>query len=115
MIYQILLLVNILLTVIGQLLLKDGMNRYAKFGVRELPKLLANIPVILGITLYGTSLLLWLVIISKLELSYAYPMISLNYFFITLSSKIFFKEHVSRKRWISIAVIVLGVILVSLS
>ncbi len=115
MIYQILLLLDVLLTVIGQLLLKKGMGQYHDFRLMQILKLIRNKAVIIGIIAYATSLLLWLIVLSKLELSYAYPMISLNYFFIALFSKLIFKEHVSKKRWLSIFVIVLGVILVSLS
>ncbi len=115
MIYQLLLLMGILLTVTGQLLLKKGMLKHNNFRVADLPKLLGNQPVIIGVMLYGTSLLLWLVVLSKLELSYAFPMFSLNYFFIALFSKWAFNEKVSKKRWLSIFTIILGVITVSLS
>lgn len=116
MAYKILLLIpGIILVITGQILLKKGMARYKTFSMKDLPEITKNGTIILGIAAYGISLLLWLVVLSKLELSYAYPIVSLNYFFIALSSKIIFKEKISKRRWASILVIVLGVITVSLS
>lgn len=115
MIYHILLLTGILLTVIGQLLLKKGMNTYPDFGIKDSIKLIKDFPIIIGMVFYGISLMLWLVTISKLELSYAYPIVSLNYFFIALFSKWAFKEHISKRRWLSIFTIIMGVILISMS
>ena len=114
MIYLLLLAVSIVFTVAGQLMLKRGVNGQ-HLTLMTLRLFIFNPFVILGFLSYGASLLLWLVVISKLELSYAYPLVSSNYFFITLLSKVFFKEHVSKKRWLSISIIILGVILVSLS
>lgn len=115
MIYHIFLLIGILLSVTGQLLLKKGMNRYKKFRINDFPKLIKNQTVMMGIIAYGASVPLWLLVLKQLDLSYAFPMVSLNYFFIALFSKWIFKEHISKKRWLSIATIVFGVILVSLS
>jgi len=112
--YHLLLLIGISLTVIGQLLLKKAVDG-RHISIKEIPRFLTSPYIILGFGAYGTSLLLWLIVLSKLELSYAYPLVSSNYFFITLFSKLLFKEHVSKKRWISIFTIMLGVAIVSLS
>ena len=115
MIYHIYLLISIILTIAGQLMLKRGMCRYEHFRAADFPKLIKNRSVILGLTSYGASLVMWILALSNLELSYAYSLVSLNYFFIALASKIFFKEKISKKRWLSILTIILGVIIVSLS
>ena len=114
--YTFLLLVGIILGVTAQLSLKKGVDQV---GVQKLfssfRKLALNPFIILGFLSYGISLLLWLVILSKLELSYAYPMISSGYFFVALASVVFFKEKVSWQRWFAIGVIIFGVVLVGLS
>lgn len=115
MIYHLLLLTGILLTMIGQLFLKKGMRRYEHFSVKELPQLIKNKAIIIGLASYGTSMILWLIVLSKLDLSYAYPLVSLDYFFIALASKWVFHERITKRRWLSISIIVAGVILVSLS
>ncbi|MFH0752692.1 MAG: EamA family transporter [archaeon] len=115
MIYHILLGFNLALIVLGQLFLKKGMGRYSNFGFKDLPKLITNYTVILGLVFYGFALTLWLVVLTGLDLSYALPIESSNYLLIALSSKFLFKEKVSKKRWLSIFTIILGVILVALS
>ncbi len=121
MIYTFLLLFGIFLGVIAQLSLKNGMNQIRVESFRKeklfllLKKLGFNRWIVFGFFLYGFSMLLWLVILSKLELSYAYPMVSLGYFFVALGSIIFFKEKISWQRWVSIAIIVVGVVVVGLS
>jgi len=120
-IYKALLLLEILLGVIAQLFLKLGMDKIKlesimKEGVVSLfNKLFLNLPVILGFFSYGLSLFLWVIVLSELDLSYAYPLASLSYVIVAFCSKVFFKEHVSKRRWISITVITLGVVLVGLS
>ena len=112
--YHILLIFGIILTVIGQLLLKKGVDG-KHIDLSNIHKLLLNPFVLIGFGAYSISLLLWMVVLSKLELSYAYPLVSSNYIIITLFSKLLFKEHVSKRRWISVLTIMLGVALVSLS
>mgnify|MGYP001436321067 CR=1 FL=1 len=119
--YQILLFIDVILGVIAQLLLKQGMRKAGLSRIRDISffalckKMFLNGPVILGFLAYGVSLLLWLVVISGLELSYAYPMISSGYFFVALFSIVLFNEKVSWKRWASIGIIIFGVILVGIS
>ncbi len=121
MLYTFLLFVGVVLGVAAQLSLKTGV---ARIGVRRLRRLslreffdrvVCNKPIIFGFIFYGVSVLLWLVVISELELSYAYPMVASGYFFVALFSKFLFHEKVSRTRWLGIAIIIFGVILVGLS
>ena len=71
--------------------------------------------IIIGGLLFIISLGLWTIVISKLDLSYAYPIVSINYVIVSLFSKMFFKEKTTKLRWLSIFVILIGVVLVTLS
>jgi len=120
MIYIILLLVSVVLGVLAQLSLKEGMVRAGidslfKDFWGNLKKIYLNVFVIFGFLAYGATTLLWIVILNNLELSFAYPFVALNYFFVALMSKFVFKEHISVQRWASIGIILLGVIMVGLS
>ncbi|MBC2425350.1 SMR family transporter, partial [Clostridium beijerinckii] len=64
---------------------------------------------------YGLSFLLWIKVLSKVELSYAYPMVSLGYVLVMLFSYFIFKENITPLRILGIAFIILGVILVARS
>ncbi len=62
-----------------------------------------------------TLFCIWVMIISKIDLSVAVPVASFSYIIIPLTSIIFLGEHVPVMRWLGIGVILIGVILVSVS
>lgn len=119
--YIIAMVFSLLLSMIGQLMLKRGMNAIGHVSLlkgdifKVLIKMFTNISIILGGIIFVGSLAMWLVVLSKLDISYAYPIVSINYAFVALSSRLFFKEKISLLRWVSILVICSGVVLVSLS
>ncbi|MFH1064914.1 MAG: EamA family transporter [Nanoarchaeota archaeon] len=119
--YKILLFIGIMLGAVGQLLLKKGMMKHGKVSIKlkSLIKDMFNLYfhryIIIGGSLFVISLGLWTIVLSKLELSYAYPLVSANFVIVSLLSKIFFKEKISKFRWLSIFVILIGVVLVTLS
>lgn len=61
------------------------------------------------------SLCLWLFVLSKTDLNFAFSLDSMHYIFIAFASKIFLKEKVGIVRWIGTILIVMGITLVSLS
>lgn len=122
--YLALFVISLLIGLAGQLTLKKGMIKIGEVTLfsKGLPTffktawtMFTNRTIIVGIFFFSCSILLWLVILSGLELSYIYPMVSLNYVLAALSSRVFFKEKVTKMRWLSIIVIILGVTVVSLS
>ena len=68
-----------------------------------------------GIACFGLSAVTWLVVLSRLELSYVYPLVSVAYIMVAIASWILFKENVTLIRWLGILVIVMGVFLISRS
>jgi multidrug transporter EmrE-like cation transporter len=114
-----LLLVAILFTVSGELFLKHGMNRVGVVHLGNLMQSLARIlqtpHVLAGFGLIGVGALFWLAVLSRVDLSFAYPMLAFGYVLAMLFSVIFLKEHVSSLRWIGALVICLGVYLISRS
>ena len=117
---KLILLSDILLGSIAQVLLKKGMKENPvqlsfKGLFTTLIKMYTNKFVFLGSLIYASSTIIWIGIISKVELSYAYPMVSLNFVIVALLSKIFFKEYVTKVRWLSIFLIITGVVLLSFS
>ena len=110
----LLLLLAILVGVAGQLLLKLGMMRQPEFRLYDIAGLLRNWPVLTGFGCYGLSTVLYLQVLAKLELSMAYPTVSLGYVLVIVMSKVLFKESVSPSRWMAVTVICIGVVLVGL-
>lgn len=115
----LIMLTSILLAVAGQLLMKKGMTDFGAFPATQL--LARIIPMFLnpwvffGFACFGLSSIFWLVVLSRMELSFVYPMVSVAYVLVALASLVFFKESVSLVRWAGIGVIIFGVFLISRS
>ena len=117
----ILIFSSICLGVCGQLAMKNGMMD-AKLSASSVSVLvngfvraLMNPFVIGGIGLYGISALIWLMVLSRVELSFAYPLVSIGYVAVMLMSRVLFHEQVSGVRIAGALVICAGVFLISRS
>ncbi len=114
----LLLFFNVLLTVIGQILFKQGMTMVGRInGLRDasakLIQAFLNPYVLSGIAIYGFTTLVWLVILSRVKLSIAYPMLSSGYVLSILFSWMLFKESVPKIRILGALIICVGVYLVA--
>ena len=67
--------------------------------------------IVTGIVLYAVSMIFWLLVLSRIDLSLAYPMLALSYVGVMLVSLFVLGEKVTAVRWIGAAFIMLGVIL----
>lgn len=116
-----LILFDVCLNVAGQLSLKFGMNKLGNFSISvpALPSVFlraATSPfVILGLCCYGLAFLVWLIVLSKAEVSFAYPMISLSYVFTAILAWQLLGEHVTAIRLVGIFVTCLGVVIIARS
>lgn len=116
-----LILLDVALNVVGQLLLKYGMSQLGNFSLAftALPpvflKAATNLPVLLGLFCYGLGFLVWLIVLAKADVSYAYPLISLGYVFTAILARVLIGEAVTLTRMTGILVICLGVFLVARS
>lgn len=117
----VLILVSVAFATLGQFTLKSAMNHVTRHqtgehsavatllqAARE-PRLWA------GLTLFGISAVFWLVVLSKVPLSFAYPFVGLSYIVIVLVARIVLHEHVPPLRWVGVAVVAAGIALVGIS
>jgi len=117
----LLVLVSVAAMSASQLLLKKGLLVVGHFPQRPgemvdfFLKACTNPYVIIAVFMTILTALAWLVALSKAELSRIYPFMALSYVLVALFSWMIFKEDVSLLRWSGIAVICLGVLLVSRS
>ena len=72
-------------------------------------------PIVLGLFLYGVSTILWIMALKKVELSYAYPMVSLGYVFVFIASYFMFNESINGLRMGGAVLIMAGIVLVAKS
>lgn len=116
-----LIFIDVVLNVAGQLSLKYGMSQLGNFTISlsTLPpvflKAATNLNVLLGLVCYGLGFLVWLIVLAKAEVSYAYPLISLGYVFTAILARFMFGEAVSFTRMAGIMVTCLGVFLIARS
>ena len=117
----IFLLVSVLAGVSGQLVLKRGMTQLGAQSVSatnlfEVVSRIALSPwVILGLVIYGAGTFFWLMVLSRVDLSFAYPMTSMSYILIVISSWYFLGEAISPLRIAGVSTVVAGVLLISQS
>lgn len=111
----------VVLNVISQLLLKTGMNTIGHFQMEATNllntsiKIATNPNIIIGLLLYGLSFALWLVALSRLDVSLAYPLLSIGYIIMPFVAYLFLGEVLSILRIVGICIIIVGVYIVSKS
>jgi multidrug transporter EmrE-like cation transporter len=117
----LLILTGVLLNAGAQLLLKAGVSPLGPLnpGWNDwLPtawRVLSQWPIIAGLACYVISVGVWIVGLSRVDVSLAYPLLSLGYVVNALAAWWLFGEVLSATRWSGIVVILVGVWLVSRS
>lgn len=115
------ILSGVLLNAIAQLLLKAGTNAIGRFdftpdNIVPVGLKLALEPHILGgVTCYVVSLVVWLLGLSRVDVSIAYPMLSIGYVLNALAAWYLFGESLTAQKLIGIGFIIAGVVLVTRS
>jgi len=116
-----LVLAGVLLNAAAQLLLKAGVRTVGQIDLSAghllgAARNLAFEPHILGgLACYVASVGLWILALSRVEVSIAYPMLSLGYIVTAVAAWYAFGENLSATRIAGIAVIIVGVYLVARS
>ncbi|MFP3867514.1 MAG: EamA family transporter [Desulfobacteraceae bacterium] len=117
----LLILVDVMFNVSGQLLLKHGMSRVGNFDLSLSTiypvffKAATSRFVLMGLFCYGIGFMIWLIVLAKAEVSYAYPLISLGYIFTAILAWSLFGEAVTLARMAGIVVTCIGVFLIATS
>jgi len=110
-----LILTGVLLNAGAQLLLKAGVNAIGRFEFSTanlVPigiKLATQLPIIGGLSCYVISVVVWILALSRVDVSLAYPMLSLGYIVNALAAWYFFGEIISLQRMFGIGIILIGV------
>lgn len=116
-----LILFGVLLNAGAQLLLKAGMSQIGHFDfnlANAVPigvKVMANPPILTGLCLYVVSVGVWLLVLSRVQVSYAYPMLSIGYVVNAFAAYYLFGEPLTSLRLLGIFIIIAGVYLVAQS
>lgn len=101
----------------GHLLIKAGLNSLAHTAGDPLAlRLLHTIlqpGVFGGLFIYALGTVCWMRTVSQKEISFVYPLSSVNYVLVVMASIAFFQEVISLRRAIGVVTIVLGMILMT--
>lgn len=114
------ILTGVLLNAVAQLLLKAGASAVGPIGglgaLRGAAGTLATHPAVLsGLACYAVSVVVWIVALSRVDVSIAYPLVSIGYVVNALLAMWLFGEAVTMQRWLGIGVILVGVVIVARS
>lgn len=115
------LIIGALIVVSGQILIKKGLSQIGQIEIKSIKmvlptilKLITNKFIFLGLVCSAIGAFFWMIALSRSQLSVAYPIGGgLVYVFLVLFSWLLLKETITLTQIIGIAVIILGITLVS--
>ena len=102
--------------VIGQIFLKAGASSIGGLtihNVGDIIRIFLTPYILLGIGTYGISTIFWIISLSKYDLSFAYPFLSVGYILILIASYFIFKENITVLKVVGVLAIIIGLILIS--
>jgi drug/metabolite transporter (DMT)-like permease len=105
---------SVAMSVSGQLSLRSGMSAHAELSGLDLVLAAVSTGAVwLGLALYVSATLSWLVVLSRIDLSVAYPLSSMNYVLVTLLAATVLHEQVNALRWAGTLSILAGILVVA--
>jgi len=116
------ILLSVGLAAVAQLTLKYGMNQVTHQGTQPLvlgnpaqtATRIASVPMVwVGLVIFALSAVVWLIVLSKASLSFAYPFASLTYVIIVLFDRFILGQDIPSIRYLGVALIVAGIVLIS--
>ena len=106
----------IFLSVVGEFLLKFNVTgQELALNLSSALAVFTTPGIIIGILFVISSAILWVVGMSKFQLSFMYPFLSVNYVIIIVGSEFILKEDVTINRYVSILLIIIGLVIISRS
>jgi drug/metabolite transporter (DMT)-like permease len=114
---ELLVACSVVFATTGQLVIKLGLRPGASLWTKT--PLPFHIPLTLGLmgglAIYGLGTLLWILAVSRKEISYLYPLASANYVLAALSGHLILNEPLMPGRWFGIFIMVAGIVLLTYS
>ena len=119
-----LLFVSVIFAIAGQFTLKSAMapERIGRIGTAQVSnptetviKALKEPLLWVGLTLFGVSALFWLIVLSRVPLSVAYPIVGLSYIVVVALSRFLLHESVPPLRWVGAGIVALGIAIIGFS
>ncbi len=118
----LILAASIFLNVSGQLAIKQSLVTFngrageaVGFGLSNAVPILCSPLTLLGLSLYAISAIFWIAALTRVELSYAYPMLGAGYILVSVLAWQLWGEQMTIQRAVGTLVVAVGVYLVGTS
>ncbi len=114
-----LILTGVLLNAAAQLLLKAGTNilGHFEFSTQQIVpiglRIATNLPILGGLGCYAISVVVWILALSRVPVSQAYPLLSIGYVVNALAAWWLFGETLNAGKVSGIALIIAGVVIIT--
>lgn len=105
----ILVIISTLIGAFGSILLKKGSKEFNLNPFKQIK----NWKIILGLSLYVVSSIIYIVALKFEKLSIVYPLVSLQYVWISILAQRFLNEKMNKLKWIGITLIMLGITMIN--
>jgi drug/metabolite transporter (DMT)-like permease len=115
------ILTGICLNAVAQLLLKAGTNAVGAIHLTASNwlatgiKLITQLPILGGLSCYVLSVVVWIIGLSRVDVTIAYPLLSLGYVINAIGAWYFLGEAISFQRMLAIFIILVGVAILTRS
>jgi drug/metabolite transporter (DMT)-like permease len=118
----LILLIGLLFETAGVVCLKKGMNQIGEISSYSLPEFvrvlkagISNSKILLGVFFEAVFFAALLVLLSRSDISFLWPLTALSFVFTTFAATWFLSERVSATRWVGVVFIMIGAALISYS
>lgn len=114
-----LVLTGVMLNAAAQLLIKAGADTAGHFSFTAGQILRAGLhfaaqwQILAGLACYGVSVVVWILALTRVQVSVAYPMLSLGYVVTAFAAWGLFGEALSPHKLLGIAIIIAGVVVLA--
>ena len=114
-----LILLSVTLAALAQLTLKHGTDQVTarsgplQLGAESLRAIVTTPAIWAGLIVFGLSAVVWIAVLSRTSLSFAYPFASLTYVLILMADRFVLDQEVPALRYAGVAFIVVGIVLVA--
>lgn len=115
----ILIISSVLLNCVAQILIRKGMLSIGEISINfrqlylHIGEMLVNVYLWISVICYFLSFIIWMLVLSKVEVSFAYPFLSIGYVVTAFAGYWLLGESLSVMRIVGILVICIGVYLIS--
>ena len=110
----LLLFSSIIMAILRELCFKIGANKAQGEKIRYFLNIFGSGFIWLGFLFWISEVIVWVMVLGRVALNVAFPILSLSYCGALVVGKVFLKEQISTKKWLGVFLITLGVSIIGI-